>query len=147
MKKCFVVLLFWRCIDIFCLCHLVLTFTTLWANWADDKFIILFFIFSYFSQKIGSDISLETVGTKPVFWKKCLKMSSAEILPSILGINVWFVFMSYDLLTLKVPVATAADIFSEKTSLHFMWIVCLFSLKNKKNRMSSATNFAWRFKG
>ena len=67
-----------------------------------------------------------------------------------------------------MPVTTAADnnffiicfYFSEKTSLEiFMWIVCLaddshemsrlvFSEKQKNFfRISSATNFAWRFKG
>ena len=63
------------------------------------------------------------------------------------------------LLTLKVSITTAADdIFSEKTSLDIScessaWqtihMKCqnLLSLKIKKNRMSSATNFVWRFKG
>ena len=70
-------------------------------------------------------------------------------------------------LTLKVPITTAADdnffyfiffYFSEKTSLDIScessaWqtihLKCqdLFSLKNKKKIMSSATNFAWRCKG
>ena len=69
-------------------------------------------------------------------------------------------------LTLKAPVTTAADdnfiylFFSEKTNLDIscessakqtIHMKCqdLFSLKikTKKENMSSATNFAWRFKG
>ena len=67
------------------------------------------------------------------------------------------------ILTLKVPITTAADdiflfiyffYFSEKRSLDIscesILMKCqdLFSLKNKKNfRMSSVTNFSWHFKG
>ena len=62
-------------------CYYGLTFTTLLANSADDKLVI---IFSYFSQKIDFDISCklspaETIcikcqslfsGEKSVFWGK-----------------------------------------------------------------------------
>ena len=61
------------------------------------------------------------------------------------------------ILTFKGPLTTAADdiffFFSEKTSLDISCEIhkkreALFSLKNKKFfRMSSATNFVWRFKG
>ena len=67
----------------------------------------------------------------------------------------------------QTPITTAVDdnfdlnlYFREIKSWHFMWIVCLaddsheisrlvflWKKKKKKNRMASATNFAWRFKG
>ena len=62
------------------------------------------------------------------------------------------------LLTLKAPITTAADdifFFRENNAWHFMWIICRADDSHEmsrlpfseKKRMSSATNFAWRFKG
>ena len=83
--------------------------------------------------------------------------------PHLELIPIWANSVVDKILTLKVPITTAADdifffffFFSEKISLDIscesIHIKCqdLFSLKNKKkikNRMSSATNFAWHFKG
>ena len=70
----------------------------------------------------------------------------------------------YPLLTLKAPITTAADNilffkFSKKTShdiscessawqtIHMKYQDLVFFEKLKKKRMSSATNFAWCFKG
>ena len=46
----------------------MLTFTTPWANSADDK-LMIFFLFS--PTKIGFDISckLSSKETKPIFWE------------------------------------------------------------------------------
>ena len=61
----------------------MVTFTTLWANSADDRLLI----FLFFSQKTGFNILCKLSGDnlhemlKPVFWekkKKYFKMSSAE---------------------------------------------------------------------
>ena len=52
-----------------------LTFTTLWANSADDKLTIFFY---FFSRKIGFDISCKLSPTRqfawmsdPIFWHFC----------------------------------------------------------------------------
>ena len=56
-------------------CPQISTITTLWANSADDKLIISFF---YFFQKMGFDISCNTISlgdnlhemSKLIFWEK-----------------------------------------------------------------------------
>ena len=72
----------------------VLTFTTIWANSADNKLVI----FSYFSQKTRSDIScklspLEIICMKcqNLFWRKLRKNISLchllKSLPSVLSVK------------------------------------------------------------
>ena len=92
-------------------------------------------------------------------------MSSAELAQRVVNIKLRKPALDIKL-ALKAPITTAADdiffiyflFYSENKSWHFMWIVCnmkyqdLFSLNFFfffffVFWMSSATNFAWRFKG
>ena len=78
-----------------CILLSLLTFTSLWAISAYDKFMILFFFFFFFHknrlchfmQFVSNEDNLHEI-SKPIFWeKKNFKMKSDEILPSMLSVN------------------------------------------------------------